>query len=188
MTKKNTMNEKETKKISKFLSLILRHNPEKINLVLDANGWANVEELIKKAYKNVRFSMEDLEYIVATNNKKRFSFNDDKTKIRANQGHSLKNIDLELKNTTPPEFLYHGTVAKFMEAIHETGLQKMSRQHVHLSNDLETAIKVGSRRGKPIILSVRSGDMHKNGHEFYRSENGVWLTETVPVAFIDFKK
>ena len=181
------MNEKEIKRISKFLSLILRHNPEKIHLTLDANGWANVEELIKKSYKKVRFSMEELEHVVATNNKKRFSFNDDKTKIRANQGHSLKNIDLEFKNTTPPDFLYHGTVAKFMEAIRETGLQKMSRQHVHLSNDLETAIKVGSRRGKPIILSVRAGDMYKKGFEFYRSANGVWLTDKVPAAFIDFK-
>lgn len=131
--------------------------------------------------------MEELEHVVATNNKKRFSFNDDKTKIRANQGHSLKNINLEFENTTPPDFLYHGTVAKFMDAIHATGLQKMSRQHVHLSKDIDTAIKVGSRRGKPIILSVRAGEMHKNGYEFYCSANGVWLTDVVPVEFIDFK-
>jgi len=143
------MNEKEIKRISKFLSLILRHNPEKIHLTLDVNGWANVEELIKKSYKKVRFSMEELEHVVA--------------------------------------FLYHGTVGKFMEAIREKGLQKMSRQHVHLSKDLDTAIKVGSRRGKPIILSVRAGDMYTKGYEFYCSENGVWLTDNVPVEFIDFK-
>ena len=181
------MNEKDIKRISKFLSLILRHNPDKIKLSLDENGWADVEELIKKSYKNVRFSMEDLEHVVATNNKKRFSFNEDNTKIRANQGHSIKTIDLKLTPVAPPAFLYHGTVPKFMETIKEKGLLKMSRQHVHLSKDLETAVNVGSRRGKPVILSVRTGEMHKKGFDFFCSENGVWLTDTIPTEFIDFK-
>lgn len=182
------MKEKNIKRISKFLSLILRHNPSKIGLELDENGWANVEELLSKSNKkNVRFSIETLEEVVETNDKKRFAFNDSKTKIRANQGHSIKTIDLELQTIEPPAFLYHGTVGKFMASIKEKGLQKMSRQHVHLSSDLETAIKVGNRRGQAIILSVRAIDMHNKGYTFYQSENGVWLTDSVPVEFIDFK-
>lgn len=183
------MNEKYIKKTSKFLSLILRHSPEIIGLKLDKNGWANVIELQKKALKrNQYFSLEQLTLIVEKNDKKRFSFNDDKTKIRANQGHSLKNINLELKAIEPPKFLYHGTVAKFMEAIKKTGLQKMNRQHVHLSKDRDTAINVGSRRGKAIILSINSEEMFKNGFEFYCSENGVWLTDIVPTEYIEFKE
>jgi len=181
------MNEKQIKTISKFLSLILRHNPEKINLTLDKNGWANVDELILKSKSKVKFDLNILEEVVATNNKRRFSFNNDKTKIRANQGHSIKNIDLEFSNTEPPPFLYHGTVDKFMSSIREKGLQKMSRQHVHLSKDRDTAINVGSRRGKPVILSVRSLEMYNNGFEFYISANGVWLTNEIPTKYIDFK-
>lgn len=182
------MNEKNIKRISKFLSLLLRHQPEKIGLQLDSNGWAVVEELLQKSRKHgVRFSIDDLETVVVNNDKKRFTFNDNKTKIRANQGHSLKTIDLELKPVQPPEFLYHGTVAKFMDAIHDNGLQKMSRQHVHLSTEVETAMKVGSRRGKPIILTVKSGEMQSEGYEFYLSENNVWLTDNVPSEFIVFK-
>ncbi|WP_299891578.1 RNA 2'-phosphotransferase [uncultured Lacinutrix sp.] len=182
------MNEKNIKRVSKFLSLILRHNPQKINLELDENGWANVEELLEKSNKNnTRFSMETLEEVVETNDKKRFTFNDDKTKIRANQGHSIKTIDLELKPIKPPTFLYHGTVGKFMKSIRAEGLQKMSRQHVHLSSDLETATKVGSRRGQAIILSIRTKDMHNKGYTFYKSKNDVWLTDKVPPEFIDFK-
>lgn len=183
------MNEKNIKRISKFLSLILRHNPSKINLELNENGWANVEELINKANKhNVRFSKEILEEVVATNDKKRFAFNADKTEIRANQGHSIKTIDLKLEAVKPPDYLYHGTVGKFMQAIKKEGLQKMNRQHVHLSQDLETATKVGSRRGQAIILSIRSGAMHEKGYAFYLSENGVWLTDKVPAEYINFKK
>ncbi|WP_299135613.1 RNA 2'-phosphotransferase [uncultured Tenacibaculum sp.] len=182
------MNEKNIKRISKFLSLLLRHQPEKIGLQLDSNGWAPVEELLQKSRKHgVRFTIDELEGIVVNNDKKRFTFNDDKTKIRANQGHSLKTIDLELKPVQPPEFLYHGTVAKFMNAIHDKGLQKMSRQHVHLSTEIETAMKVGSRRGKPIILTVKSGEMQSEGYEFYLSENNVWLTDSVPSEFIVLK-
>ncbi|SEE32399.1 putative RNA 2'-phosphotransferase [Tenacibaculum sp. MAR_2010_89] len=182
------MNEKKIKRISKFLSLLLRHQPEKIGLQLDSNGWAVVEELLQKSRKHgVRFSIDELEGLVVNNDKKRFTFNDDKTKIRANQGHSLKTIDIELKPVQPPEFLYHGTVAKFMNVIHDKGLQKMSRQHVHLSAEIETAMKVGSRRGKPIILTVKSGEMQSEGYEFYLSENNVWLTDSVPSEFIVLK-
>lgn len=182
------MNTKEEKRISKFLSLILRHQPETIKLKLDKNGWADVDELItKSALKRVKFTLEQLQQVVANNDKKRFAFNDEKTKIRANQGHSLKAIDLELQSQTPPQVLYHGTVAKFMQAIKQSGLQKQSRQHVHLSADRATATKVGSRRGVPVILSIRALDMHNKGFEFYKSENGVWLTDAVPTGFIDFK-
>lgn len=181
------MNEKEIKRLSKFLSLLLRHQPELIGLKLNNNGWADVEELIQKSKsKKQFFTLEELEKVVATNNKKRFSFNEDKTKIRANQGHSVKYIDLELKVMNPPEYLYHGTVAKFIEAIQEKGLQKMSRQHVHLSKDIATATNVGSRRGKPIILGIKSAEMSQQGYQFYQSENGVWLTDHVPVSFIEF--
>ncbi|WP_417785412.1 RNA 2'-phosphotransferase [Tenacibaculum sp.] len=182
------MNEKNKKRISKFLSLILRHQPEKIGLTLDINGWALLDELITKSENNgVSFTKDELDFVVKTNDKQRFSFNEDKTKIRANQGHSLKNVTIVTETKTPPPFLYHGTVAKFIPSIKENGLQKMSRQHVHLSSDLETAKKVGSRRGKPIILTVQSDDMHKKGFKFFLSENGVWLTNLVPTEFIKFE-
>ncbi|NQX84663.1 MAG: RNA 2'-phosphotransferase [Flavobacteriaceae bacterium] len=174
------------KRISKFLSLILRHQPETINLDLDGNGWALVSDIL--ANKTLKFTMAELDEVVQTNSKKRFSFNEDKTKIRANQGHSLTTIDLDLKTQSPPEFLYHGTVAKFIDAIKKVGLQKMNRQHVHLSKDQETATQVGSRRGKPVVLSVRAEQMESQGFKFYVSENGVWLTDTVPPEFIVFKK
>lgn len=180
------MNEKTAKNISKFLSLVLRHSPETINLKLDENGWADVEELIAKCSKNGNtLDSELLDYVVENNDKKRFAFNEDKTKIRASQGHSIS-VELNLNEAEPSEFLYHGTVGKFMESIKREGLQKMSRQHVHLSQDRETAIKVGGRRGTPQILSVRSGAMHRDGFKFYLSENNVWLTDAVPAKYIEF--
>lgn len=178
------MTEKDKKQISKFLSLILRHQPEKIGLHLDENGWAKVSDILAKS--NLEFSYAELEEIVITNDKQRFSFNDDKTKIRANQGHSLKTIDLKLEAKIPPDFLFHGTVEKHVSSIKSLGLQKMKRQHVHLSKDKETAIKVGSRRGKPIIIVVKALEMYKEGYQFYLSENGVWLTDNVPTKFIEF--
>jgi putative RNA 2'-phosphotransferase len=183
------MNEKITKDVSKFLSLILRHSPEKIGLKLDENGWADVDELIEKCNKKGsqnQMTAELLDYVVENNDKKRFAFNEDKTKIRASQGHSIS-VELDLNETEPSEYLYHGTVAKFLENIKKEGLQKMSRQHVHLSKDLETAIKVGSRRGAAQILTVRSGAMYKDGFKFYLSENNVWLTDEVPAKYIEFK-
>lgn len=181
------MNEKDKKRISKFLSLVLRHQPEYIDIHLNENGWVKVNELIEKSkLKNVNFSFSELEAIVATNDKQRFAFNANKSKIRANQGHSVKTIDLQLEAIQPPEFLYHGTVAKFIDSIKNSGLQKRSRQHVHLSEALETATKVGSRRGTPVILSVNALEMHQKGYAFYLSKNNVWLTDHVPVEFIVF--
>lgn len=171
---------------SKFLSLILRHKPETIGLQLDENGWANVDELIAKTKEHGRLlDFELLEELVLTNDKKRFAFNEDHTKIRANQGHSL-NVDLALQETMPPEKLYHGTVEKFITAIKKEGLQKMDRQHVHLSHETATAQKVGSRKGKPVILGILAAEMHKAGFLFYLSDNGVWLCDRVPPEFILF--
>ncbi|MEM6719809.1 MAG: RNA 2'-phosphotransferase [Bacteroidota bacterium] len=179
---------KRAKQISKFLSYVLRHNPDKLGITLDENGWTSVAILLEKINaEEYSLSMEELEQIVATNTKKRFSFNDDNTKIRANQGHSVK-VDLALQPKEPPNILYHGTVEKFLESIQSQGLIKGSRHHVHLSADKATATNVGSRRGKPIILTVKSGEMHAQGHIFYESENGVWLTEAVPSEFIVFKE
>lgn len=181
------MNENIAKTVSKFLSLVLRHSPEKIGLKLDENGWADVEELILKcSQKGNKLDAVLLDYVVENNDKKRFAFNEDKTKIRASQGHSIS-VELNLNETEPSEYLYHGTVGKFMENIQKEGLKKMSRQHVHLSKDRETAIKVGSRRGVPKILTVRSGAMHRDGFKFYLSENNVWLTDEVPAKYIEFK-
>ena len=177
---------KDLKNISKFLSLVLRHKPQEIGLLMDANGWVNVDELIEKCNKNkTSLDFETLEEIVITSDKQRFAFNDDYTKIRANQGHTV-NVDLEFEVTRPIEFLYHGTVEKYIESIKSNGLQKMQRLHVHLSKDLETAIKVGSRRGKPIILKIYALKMHENGHEFFLSKNGVWLGNEVPAMYIEF--
>ncbi len=178
------MREIDIKRISKFLSLVLRHNPGKIGIDMDVNGWVEVNDLIEKcAAKHVRFNKEELEEVVATNDKKRFSFNEDGTKLRANQGHSLAFIEMDFEVVEPPQFLYHGTVGKFMEAIQESGLQKMNRQHVHLSKDKETAIKVAKRRGKPVILTIQSGKMHQDGFDFHCSANGVWLTNEVPPKY-----
>lgn len=181
------MDEKAKKRVSKFLSYVLRHHPELIDLELDQYGWANTQELVDKATRGDHIlTMDMLIEIAETNDKKRFSFNQDKTMIRANQGHSILNIDLQLKSTEPPEFLYHGTVAKFIDAIKEKGLMKGERQHVHLSSSIDTARKVGSRRGKPIILRIQSKEMFDKDYKFYLSENGVWLTDHVPNQFIDF--
>jgi len=180
------MDNKITKGISKLLSYILRHSPETIGLELDQNGWADVDELIAKfdLYER-RIDFELLDYIVENNDKKRFAFNEDKTRIRANQGHSIS-IELNLDEAEPLEYLFHGTVEKFLSDIKTHGLQKMSRQHVHLSADRETANKVGSRRGKPVILTINSGAMHRAGYKFYLSDNNVWLTAVVPAEFITF--
>jgi putative RNA 2'-phosphotransferase len=178
----NTMNENYKKTVSKFLSLILRHSPETIGLQLDPHGWADVDELISKS--SVKFTSEELEEVVETNDKQRFAFNADHSKIRASQGHSVE-IDLALQAQQPPEFLYHGTVAKFFEGIRKEDLQKMSRQHLHLSHDKQTAEKVGSRRGIPVILNINSGQMHRDGILFYLSDNGVWLTDHVPPQYIN---
>ncbi|HEX7870025.1 MAG TPA: RNA 2'-phosphotransferase, partial [Chryseobacterium sp.] len=158
------MNEQQKKKTSKFLSYVLRHHPELIGLNLDENGWANVDELITKSKRDSYqgFTFEELNEVVETNDKKRFIFNEDKTKIRANQGHSI-DIDLALRPQRPPEFLYHGTAQNNVVSILEKGIEKRSRQHVHLSQDKETATKVGMRHGKPIILIIKTQKMHEDG-------------------------
>lgn len=172
-------------RISKFLSLVLRHNPGKIGLSLDPNGWADVEELIEKSNRfGVRFDRLTLEKVVAENDKKRYLFSPDGTKIRASQGHSLK-VDLGLEPVSPPEILYHGTAQQFQSSILEKGLLPRSRQHVHLSKDAQTATDVGSRHGKPIIFIVKARQMEQDGLEFYLSANGVWLTAHVPAKYLD---
>jgi putative RNA 2'-phosphotransferase len=172
--------------ISKFLSLVLRHKPEEIDLKLDENGWADVEELIDKVNKRaMKLDLETLDYVVETNSKKRFAFNDDKTKIRASQGHSIE-IDLGLEPVQPPEFLYHGTAKANIDSIKLDGIVKRSRQHVHLSIDSETAHMVGSRHGSPHILRIKALEMHNDRYKFYLSANKVWLTDEVPVKYIIF--
>lgn len=171
-------------KVSKYLSLILRHKPEEAGIELDKNGWAKVDELIKGVSKKYTFDIDILEDIVATDEKQRYSFNEDHTLIRANQGHSIP-VDLEFEQVEPPKYLYHGTGEKYMPSIDNIGLIPKSRLYVHLSADMMTAIEVGGRHGDPVVYKVNAGDMRKAGFIFYKSKNGVWLTERVPVWAIE---
>lgn len=181
------IDEKTAKMTSKLLSLVLRHAPETIELHLDENGWAVVSTLIAQCNKyGNKLDAELLAYIVENNDKKRFAFNEDRTKIRASQGHSIE-VELNLQEAMPLPYLYHGTIADSLEGIKAEGLKKMNRRHVHLSSDKETAIKVGSRRGKPYILTIKSGEMFKDGFKFYLSANQVWLTDEVPAKYIEFE-
>ncbi len=176
--------EKNLKSTSKFLSLVLRHKPAEIGLLLDENGWANVHELIEKVNaKGNNLDIDLLNEIVTSNDKKRFAFNEDKTKIRASQGHSIE-IDLHLQPSLPPDILYHGTATRFVESILKEGLIKQQRQHVHLSEKLETATAVGSRHGKPTVLIIHAKQMQEDGLVFYKSENNVWLTDNVAIKYI----
>lgn len=163
----------------KFLSLVLRHQPEKISITLDRHGWAEVREILK----GMDLTMEELVHIVETDEKQRYSFNGDRTRIRANQGHSVP-VDLELEAVEPPERLYHGTVERFLPSIRREGLKKGQRQYVHLSGDRATAANVGRRRGEPVVLQVDAGRMRRDGLLFYRAANGVWLTEAVPPEYL----
>ena len=175
----------DLKEIGVFISLILRHKPEVIGITLDKHGWAKVDELINGINASGKYSIDMvlLEEIVRTDNKQRYSFNEDKTKIRANQGHSI-DVDVELKEAVPPEILYHGTGEKYVDSINTEGLKPKSRLYVHLSRDIDTAVKVGKRHGKPVVYSVSAGKMQRNGYRFYLSENGVWLTKVVPFEFL----
>lgn len=170
--------------VSKFLSKYLRHEPEALGLVLEPGGWVPVDDLLAGAAR-IGFSItaEELNQVVAENDKQRFAFNETGSKVRANQGHSAE-VDLQLNEVEPPERLFHGTVAKFVAAILVEGLQKMNRHDVHLSKDVQTAIKVGERRGKAVILVIESGRMAADGYEFRLSANGVWLTDHVPPRYI----
>ncbi|HEX6193458.1 MAG TPA: RNA 2'-phosphotransferase [Chitinophagaceae bacterium] len=178
------MNESEITKISKFLSLVLRHKPGTIELQLDENGWADVTDLLARMNKHgMEITKELLVYVVDTNNKKRFSFDDTQTRIRANQGHSIA-VELNLQEADPPEHLYHGTSEKNVASILATGISKGSRQHVHLSIDKETAINVGARYGKPRIFVVAARQMKTDGYTFYLSTNHVWLIDYVPAKYL----
>lgn len=175
------MNNKET---SKYISLILRHKPETIGISLDEHGWANVNELIAGVSKTHPINMDILEQIVAEDEKQRYSFNEDKTFIRANQGHSIP-VDVEFEEKEPPEILFHGTGEKYVDSINKSGLIPKSRLYVHLSSNEETAHKVGTRHGKPVIYKVKSKEMYQDGYKFFCSVNGVWLTKAVPVRYIE---
>lgn len=172
-------------KISKFISLVLRHNPGAIGIKLDSHGWADVQELIAGInMAGNKINMDILEEIVKTDKKGRYSFNDNKTMIRANQGHSI-NVDVGLQEKKPPEILYHGTAKRFLPGILEEGLKPMGRLYVHLSKDEDTAAVVGKRHGKPAILKVHSGEMYRNGIKFYLSENNVWLVKNVAPRYLE---
>lgn len=171
-------------RLSKYLSLILRHHPEVVGIRLDEHGWANVDELINGISRNKNFNREMLEEIVRTDKKQRYSFNEEGTKIRANQGHSIQ-VDLELRPIEPPDVLWHGTAKKYAASIEKDGLKPGNRMYVHISPDIETAVTVGQRHGNPIVYKVKSGQMYRDGFCFYRSANGVWLTLSVPVGYLE---
>ena len=171
---------------SKFLSLVLRHQPETIGIALDDQGWIEIDVLLAAANRaGKKLTRPLLERVVRENDKQRFAISPDGKRIRARQGHSVE-VDLGLQPVQPPELLYHGTVAKFLDSIQASGLVRGSRQYVHLSPDLETARKVGQRRGQPVILVVESGRMARDGFAFYQAENGVWLTASVPAQYLRF--
>ena len=167
----------------KFISLILRHRPEVIGITLDEHGWANVDDLLAGISRTRPLDMAGLEKIVRTDEKQRYAFNSDKTKIRANQGHSVP-VDVELQAVTPPALLYHGTGEKFVPSIETQGLIPKTRLYVHLSGDYDTARKVGARHGSPRVYQINAARMAADGYVFYRSVNGVWLTKQVPPQYL----
>lgn len=170
-------------KTSKFLSLILRHNPDAIGISLDEHGWANVDELLEGMSKEYPIDRDILELIVSSDEKQRYSFNEDKTLIRANQGHSVL-VDVELDELEPPDILWHGTGEKYEISIDNQGLIPKSRLYVHLSSDVATAKKVGERHGKLVLYKILSKKMYDDGYKFYLSKNGVWLTNQVPSDYL----
>jgi len=171
--------------ISKFISLVLRHQPQKIGLLLDAAGWADVDELLARAAAAGRVITRDqLNEVVATSDKRRFALSDDGLRIRANQGHSV-DVDLGLAPLAPPPVLFHGTASRFVDSVRATGLERRSRHHVHLTEDIAIGEAVGRRYGKPVILRVDAAAMAARGHVFLRSANDVWLVEAVPAEFIE---
>ncbi|MEU9069147.1 RNA 2'-phosphotransferase [Streptomyces sp. NPDC048306] len=178
------MQQERSVKVSKYLSKHLRHQPERIGLALDEGGWVEIDTLIAAAAAHgFRVTRDELHHVVATNDKRRFAV--DGTRIRASQGHSI-DVDLGLPPATPPPHLFHGTVARHLEAIRTEGLRPMNRHDVHLSPDRTTATRVGARRGRPVVLSVDAAAMHRDGHVFHVSANGVWLTKAVPPRYLRF--
>ncbi|MFE7726134.1 RNA 2'-phosphotransferase [Streptomyces anthocyanicus] len=178
------MQQERTVKVSKYLSKHLRHQPERIGLTPDEGGWVEIDALVAAAAAHgFPFTRQELDHVVATNDKRRFAV--EGTRIRASQGHSI-DVDLRLPVATPPPYLYHGTVARHLEAIRAEGLRPMNRHDVHLSSDRETATRVGARRGRPVVLPVDAAAMHRDGHVFHVSANGVWLTQHVPSRYLRF--
>lgn len=178
------MDERRTLRVSKYLSKHLRHQPERIGLTLDEAGWVEIDALIAAAASHgFRFSRAELDHVVAVNDKRRFAV--EGSRIRASQGHSV-GVDLGLPPATPPANLYHGTVPRHLDAIRAEGLRAMNRHDVHLSPDRETASRVGSRHGRPVVLTVDAAAMHHDGHVFHVSANGVWLTQAVPPRYLRF--
>ncbi len=178
------MDEKSRTSASKFLSFVLRHRPDAVGITLDEAGWVDVEALLRGCAENGRpLTRGELEEVVATNTKRRFALSEDGRRIRANQGHSVE-VELGYEPAEPPDVLFHGTVARLLPSIREHGLLPMDRHHVHLSADEVTAKAVGARRGKPVVLRIDARRMRADGHRFYRTPNGVWLTEAVPTVFI----
>ena len=173
----------DNKETSKYISLILRHKPEVIGITLDEHGWANVDELIEGVSRTHKLDMAILEQIVAEDEKQRYSFNEDKTLIRANQGHSIP-VDVELPERKPPAILYHGTGEKYVPYIDQDGLIPKSRLYVHLTDKYDTAVTVGKRHGRPVVYEIDSAKMVEDGYVFYLSVNGVWLTKRVPVMYL----
>lgn len=181
--------ERRLERLSKFISMILRHKPQVIGITLDEHGWADVDELIKginETGEEIEFSKDTLETIVKTDKKQRYSFSQDKTLIRANQGHSIP-VDVELEKKEPPKVLYHGTGVKSVKAIQEQGLLPMERLYVHLSTDVKTATNVGKRHDTPVIFQVNAEQMQKDGYDFFQSVNGVWLTKEVPAKYLELE-
>jgi putative RNA 2'-phosphotransferase len=181
------MTDKEIIQTSKFLSLILRHEPERVGLKLDDAGWVGVDELLGAVnQQGVSLTLDQLKHIVATSDKKRFAISGDGLRIRSSQGHSLE-VDLQYEPQAPPELLYHGTATRFQNSIRERGLERMERHAVHLSAETKLTLQVGGRHGKPVLLVIRADDMHRAGHVFRCSANGVWLVEHVPAQYIQFE-
>ena len=178
MSKKNT-------DISKFLSYVLRHQPEAVGLSLDKDGWAVITDLILCAkQEGYTLAPDIIQAIVASSDKKRFTISEDGLHIRAAQGHSTQQVDIAYQEKVPPAILYHGTATRFISSIREQGLLPMSRQYVHLSPDEVTAIQVGQRHGKPVVLKIKALIMYEQGFKFSQADNGVWLTDTIPYQFI----
>ena len=178
--------DKKLVRIGKFLALVLRHRPDRIGLSLDEGGWASVSDLMERAQAaGVTLTEDSVREVVERNDKGRFVLSEDGRRIRAVQGHSLP-VDLGLPAVEPPEVLFHGTAKRFLAGIRDRGLTSRGRQHVHLSPDEETALRVGRRHGEPVVLRIRSGEMRGDGYEFFLSENGVWLTGEVPSDYIIF--
>ncbi|MEG0343505.1 MAG: RNA 2'-phosphotransferase [Acinetobacter sp.] len=179
------MSEKE---ISQYLSFILRHKPEEINLELNSEGWGNISELIEKSQpiNKTKLTLKIIQTIVKNSDKKRFQISDDGLNIRARQGHSTTTVNINHKKLVPPSYLYHGTAQRFINSIKEKGLVSKDRQYVHLTENKDTALSVGIRYGKPEILTINALKMHQSGFEFCQAENGVWLVKYVPTEFIIF--